>query len=191
MAWRQVEMGRKALVSVFDDVEHARVAVEHLHLAGFPLDRIEVVTANVANECPEVKTPKDHATTSSALTSGAVRGLGIGMGAGAGFGVLATVLTAWPGAAIGAMIYAGLAGALVGGIGGVDKADLDDSVNLPTPAEYQALINAGHTLVVLNGSHDDAMQAEAIVKKLPLVASHLHRLHGHIFHEHSVPDNQS
>lgn len=172
------------LVSVFDDFETAKRVFENLRSQGFTGDKIELVTHSLRAECPEVETPKVHETTSSVLEKGAVQGAGIGLGLGAGFGVAAAALTASPGMAVGAMIYAGLAGALVGGIGGADKADLDDTVNLPTIDEYQRLLDEGHSLVVLYGSHEELQRAENFVKSIPDAESHLRRLNGHLFHEH-------
>ena len=105
-------------------------------------------------------------------------------------GVTAAALTASPAMAIGAMIYAGMAGFIYGGVGGIDKADLDDSVNLPTPAEYQQLVNDGNSLVVVCGTHDELMRAESLMKDMPSEGSHLHRVHGHLFHEHPAPTTE-
>ena len=175
---------QKALVTVFDNLETAKIVIDDLHREGFPLGKLELVTNNVKLESPEIGMPELHQTTASSAAAGAVKGAGIGLGIAAGFGVAATVLTASPGLAIGAMIYAGLTGALFGGVGGVDKADLDDSVNLPTPDEYQRLVDEGNNLVVVCGTHQELARAEVVLKNMPHAGSHMHRLHGHLFHEH-------
>lgn len=174
----------KALVAVFDNLEAAKTVVDRLHSEGFPFDKIGLITSSMKDECPEIETPKVHETTASSASSGAMKGAGIGLGVAAGFGAAAVALTASPALAVGAMIYAGLTGALIGGMGGIDQADLDDSVNLPTPEEYQRLLNEGNNLVVVGGTHEELARAEAIVKNMPHADSHIHRLHGHLFHEH-------
>jgi hypothetical protein len=111
--------------------------------------------------------------------------------AAAGLGIAAAGLTTSPAVAIGAMIYAGLAGFFYGAVGGIDRADLDDSVDLPAPEEYQRLINDGKSLVLVCGSHDEVMRAETLVKDMPQASSHVHRFHGYLFHEHSARPNDT
>ncbi len=178
-------LNSRALVSVFDDLETAKSVIETLVRQGFPHQKVELVTRHVKNDFPENESPKNHETTSSVLANGAVKGAGIGLGIGAGFGVAAAALTASPALAVGAMLYAGFAGGLIGGMGGADKADLDDSINLPTHDEYQRLLDEGNSLVVVCGTHEEVQRAESIVKDMPNAGSHQHRLHGHLFHEHA------
>lgn len=184
MSSKQPDLSPKALVSVFDDLGTAKSVVDKLHREGFPIDKIGLITDSMKNECPEIETPEVTETTASTAGSGAMQGAGIGLGVAAGFGAAALALTASPALAVGALIYAGLTGALIGGMGGVDKADLDDTVNLPTPDEYQRLLNEGNSLVVVGGTHEELVRAEEIVKSMPHAGSHIHRLHGHLFHEH-------
>lgn len=189
MSQKPIESVTRALIAVFEDTEIAQSVVSHLHQNGFAHNRVGLIIWDVVREVPQVKTPKFHETTMSKAETGALQGAGIGIGVAAGFGAAAGALAASPAIAIGAMIYAGFAGALIGGMGGVDKADLDDSVNLPSPQDYQILLDEGKSLVVVGGTHDELMKAEAIIKNLPHASTHLHRLHGHLFHEHPVePD---
>jgi hypothetical protein len=182
----------RALVTVFDELESAQRVLDRLQQDGFAKHRVHLVHRDIRRESPEVETPKVHETTSSAMTEGVMKGAGIGLGFGAGFGVAATVLTASPGLALGAMIYAGFAGGLIGGMGGIDRADIDDTVNLPSLDEYQQLVDQGHYLVVVQGDHDEVMRAESIMKQMTHLGSHVHRLHGHLFHEHpSHPESNS
>jgi hypothetical protein len=186
MSSRLPDNSPKALVAVFENQKMAAAVVDHLNQAGFDQNKIGLITHDVKAEYPNLETPKVHETTNSKLESGALKGAGIGVGVAAGFGAAVGVLAASPAIAIGAMIYAGFAGALIGGMGGVDNADLDDSVNLPTPEEYQSLLDEGKSLLVIGGTHDELMKAETIVKNLPHASANLHRLHGHLFHEHPV-----
>lgn len=180
----------KALVAVFDDEQTALAVVAHLDQAGFPQKRVGLINREVRTGVSGVTTPKVHETTESKAESGAVKGAGIGVGVAAGFGAAMTLMGAAPAVTIGAMIYAGLTGAFIGAAGGADSADLDDSVNLPTPEEYQRLLDQNKCLVVVGGTHAELMKAEAIVKGLPHASTHLHRLHGHLFHEHPLPSEE-
>ncbi len=180
----QAHQGNKALVAVFDDVVTASAVVEKLHESGFDLKNIELVSHDLDAESPEIKTPKVHETSESSVVDGITKGLKAGLAAGTGAGALTLVLTTFPGFFIGEVIFAGVTGAVLGGIGGVDHAAFDDSVDLPTRDEYKQLLDDGNSLVVLLGTHDEAMRAEEIVKHMPHARSHMHLVHGHEFHEH-------
>ncbi len=182
MNLKSENLNSRVLVSVFDDLETAKSVIENLNRQGFSPQKVELVTRVVRNDFPETEPAQE--TTSSVLATGAVKGAGIGLGIGAGFGVAAAALTASPALAVGAMLYAGFAGGLIGGMGGADKADLDDSINLPTHDEYQRMLDEGNSLVVVCGTHEEVQRAETIVKDMPNAAGHQHRLHGHLFHEH-------
>lgn len=182
----------RALVTVFDSVEAAQAAAESLRGNGFAFHQVELVNKDIRRASTEIGMPKIHQTTESVAEAGALKGAGIGVGVATGFGAAAVALTASPAIAIGAMIYAGFAGGLIGGIGGVDKADLDDTVNLPTLDEYQDLVERGNSLVIVCGVHDELVKAERVLKNSPHTGSHMHRLHGHLFHEHpSQPETRS
>ncbi len=173
-----------ALVSVYDDLEMAKKVVEQLLAAGFPAERMELVTSSLQRECPEVETPNVRATTGSSMASGVVQGAKLGLGLGAGFGIVASVLTASPGLLLGALIYGGMTGGFMGGIAGVENAVDSDEVNLPTREEYQEMLEAGDCLVVVCGTHDELQRAHAIVEHNPDALTQLHPMHGHLFHEH-------
>ncbi len=170
----------KALVTVFDDVGTAKNVVEELHKAGFPVDKIELVTHSVGNEAPEITTPKVHDTTATSMVNSAVRWSGLGAAA----GVVAATLAPFPGLGLAMIFMGGLTGGIVGGIAGVEHANEDDSVDLPSLNEYEELVKTGDNLVVVLGNHADVMRAEAIVQNMTHVRSHIHTLHGHQFHEH-------
>ena len=177
----------KVLVTVFDDVGTAKNVVEGLHSSGFPLDKIELVVHDPNHEAPEVETPKVHETTGTSLIGGATRWAGVG----AATGVIASVFAPFPGLGLAMIVMGGVTGAIVGGISGVTRAAEDDSVNLPTLEEYEQLVRNGQCLVVVLGNHEELMRAEAIVKNLPHVRSHIHPVHGHEFHEHPAhPKNK-
>jgi len=177
---KQTELGPKALVTVFEDLETAKEVAEKLHEEGFLIDKIELVTHDVHEEAPEVETPKDHPTTQSDLLDKAGKWGGVG----AGTGLLAGLLTGFPGLALGMTIMGGVTGAIVGGMAGVDHAVNVDSIDLPTLDEYEQLVKNGDKLVVVLGSHEEVMRAEQVVKKMLHVRSHIHPVHGHEYHEH-------
>jgi len=170
----------KALVTVFDDLETAKKVIEELHTAGFPVDKIELVTHSVEKEAPEVNTPKVHETTATSMVESAAKWSGLG----AASGLLAAVFAPFPGLGLAMIFMGGLTGAVVGGIAGLQHAIEDDSIDLPTLKEYEELVKTGDSLVVVLGSHDEVMHAESIVQNMIHVRSHIHNVHGHQFHEH-------
>ncbi len=172
--------GPKALVTVLDDMETANQVVEKLVRSGFDKRKIELVGHDIADEAPEVETPKVHETTESSLIDGASKW----GGAAAGTGLAIGLLTGFPGLALGMAFMGGVTGAIVGGIAGVDHAVEDESVDLPTLDEYEHLVKNGEILVVVLGEHDEVMRAEEIVKSMVQVRSHIHPVHGHLYHEH-------
>ena len=176
----QTESVSKALVTVFDNLDTAKNVVEELHAAGFSLDNIELVTHNVYDEAPEVTTPRNRETTASSMVDGAAKWSGVG----AVTGLLAAVFAPFPGLGLAMVFMGGLAGAVVGGIAGIEHAIDDDSVDLPTLEEYEQLVESGDSLVVVLGTHEEAMRAEETVKNMYDVRSHIHVLHGHQYHEH-------
>lgn len=176
----QPDTGPKALVTVFEDLETAKSVAEKLHDEGYRLDQIELVTHHIADEAPEVTTPKHHETTTSSLLDSAGKWGSVG----AGTGLLAGLLTPFPGMALGMAIMGGVTGALMGGMAGVEHAVEDDSVDLPSLEEYDQMVRNGHSLIVVQGNHEEVMRAEKIVKEFPDIHRHLHRMHGHEYHEH-------
>jgi hypothetical protein len=177
-------VGPKALVSVYEDMETAAEAVKALSDAGFSTDKIELVTHDLHEESPDVETPKVHETTTSSLIDDAGKWGAVGAGSGAAAGLLAAVLTGFPGIVIGMIIMGGVTGAIMGGMAGIEHAEEDDAVNLPTPDEYEQLLHNGHKLVVVHGTHEEMMQAKDVISHLAHIHRHLHPLHGHEFHEH-------
>jgi hypothetical protein len=180
MNTKQPNPGPKALVTVFEDPQAAKEVVEALHANGFSLENIELVTHDVHSEAPEVTTPKVHETTATSLVESAAKWGGVG----AGIGALAAVVTGFPGIGLGMIIMGGAVGAFTGGIAGIEHACDDDSVDLPTLDEYEQMVRNGHALVVVLGTHDEAMRAENVIGELPHIHQNIHPSHGHEFHEH-------
>jgi len=171
---------QKALVTVFEDLETAKLAVVELQKSGFPFDKIELVTKDFKQEAPEVCTPKKRETTTSALLDGSVEWGTVG----AGIGAVAALIVPFPGVALGMILMGGATGAFVGGLAGIEHAIEDDAVNLPTEKEYEKFVSEGYSLVVVLGTHDDSINAKNIISKIPAIHSHTHPVHGHEFHEH-------
>ena len=174
----------KALVTVIDDFQTATEIVQQLRICGFPENNIELVTHDVHEVAPEIETPKVHETTTSAFIDNAAKWGAIGASAGAVVGLI----TPFPGVGLGMIIIGGLTGAAVGGMAGIGHAIDDDSVNLPTIDEYEAVVNNGATLVVFQGTHNEVLRAENVIKKMYSVRSHIHPVHGHEYHEHPMRD---
>ena len=186
------DKGDRALVTVFENDSAAEQAVQALRDAGFGEDRIEFVRHHVDVEAPEIDTPKVTKETEDVMLEEAGKWAPLGAGVGAATGLLAGVLTPFPGAILPLFVAGGLIGggvaSAVGGVGGIEHAGLDDSVNLPKIKEYQELVDHGHTLVVVRGTHDELMRAEEVIGHLPFIHNNIHPLHGHEFHEHPAKD---
>ncbi|MCH2181404.1 MAG: hypothetical protein MK108_05300 [Mariniblastus sp.] len=178
------EHAGKALVIVFEDFDSASAAVHALHEGGFPTDRIELVTEDFQREAHDVKTPAVHETSTNSAVSGGEKWAVVGSGVGAVGAIIAAVLTPFPGAGLAMIVVGGVAGGLYGAVAGLEHAGEDDSVDLPTPDDYQQLVKQGHKLVVVHGSHDEMMQAKDLIEHLPSVHGHLHPIRGREFHEH-------
>ena len=178
----------KVLVTVFEDMETAVKAVDALNKAGVPTNKIELVTHDLQEESPDVETPKVHETTTTSLIDSAEKWGAVGAGSGVAMGLLTAVLTPFPGAFIGMIIMGGMTGAIMGGMAGVEHAEEDDSVDLPTADEYEQLLQSGHKLVVVHGTHEKMLQAKDAILHLPFIHHHMHPIHGHEFHEHPTHD---
>lgn len=177
---RNSEAEQKALVCVFNDMATAAKVTSNLKNSGIPLSRIELVCYGVNEEAPEISTPKVHETTLTSMLDGATKWGALG----AGTGVVAGLLTAFPGLVLGMAAVGGMTGAIVGGMAGIEHSVEDDSVDLPTLEEYEQLVNDGKKLVVVVGTHEQVMNAESMVKEMSDVRRHIHRVHGHEYHEH-------
>lgn len=170
----------KALVTVFDDLESATQVAQALIAAGFPQEKVELVTHDVHLESPEVETPAAHETTASVWAENLAKG----SAAGASAGAIVGIFMPFPGSLLVGIFVGGVAGAFAGGAAGIDKAVNDDSINLPTLEEYEELVKNGECLVVVIGCHESVMQAEDIVRRMPHAQRHIHYVHGHAHHEH-------
>lgn len=177
---RRTDLVLSTLVTVFEDFETAKGVVQQLHQAGFAVDRIQLVTHDIADEAPEVETPIAHETTASSIVDNAVKCGGIG----AGTGLMAGVVTGFPGLALGMSLISGITGAIIGTMAGVEHAVDDDSVNLPTLDDYQEMVSEGRFLVVVQGTEDQITRAKEVVNAFPDFHRHVYLLHGHAYHEH-------
>ncbi len=172
----------KALVTVLEDIESANTVVEALREQGYATDKIELVTHNVHQQAPEIE-PEEHAeSTSDSLIHDAGKGAGLGVIV----GIAASVFAPVPGLGLAMILTGGVIGGAFGGIAGLQHAAEDNSVDLPSIEEYQKLVEDGHFLVVVNGTHDEVAKAASIIEDLPYIHNHVHRLHGHDAHEHGT-----
>ncbi|HMP81009.1 MAG TPA: hypothetical protein PKD54_16250, partial [Pirellulaceae bacterium] len=140
-----------ALVVVFDNLLTATQVAIALHDAGFSATDMEVITYGVDQEMPGDNRQDALETTGSSMLSAALKWGGVGLGAGATAGVVALAITSSPILGMGMIVVGGLTGAVMGGVAGIEHAVLNDSVDLPTAAEYRQLVLDGFNLVVLRG----------------------------------------
>jgi hypothetical protein len=113
---------------------------------------------------------------------------GKGAGIGAAAGLVASVLAPFPGVGLAMIAIGGLVGGAMGGIAGIVHATEDDSVELPKLEQYEQMVNHGHFLVVVLGTHDEVAHAEKLIAGMPYIHNHVHPLRGHEFHEHPAHD---
>ena len=173
----------KAHVTVFDDLNTAKQAVEKLHAAGFSLDKIELITRNVHGQAPDIETPRVHETTGTSVAENAAKWGGMGAAAGALLNRLRTVSRVGVGHD-GRWWHHGRSH----GCGrGVEHAVDDDAVDLPSLEEYEELVEQGKCLVVFRGTHKEVLDAKSIINETYGLRSHILSLHGHEFHEHAKP----
>ncbi|MFN9750548.1 MAG: hypothetical protein ACK54I_02725 [Planctomycetota bacterium] len=187
---QKILTNRVALLTVFEDLPAAGHAVAALQAAGYPSRQIELVTYGVAEQSPELDMPLHSDSSVTSLVSEAEKGGLLGLEIAAVAGVMATMVT-FPGVAIAMLIAGGLTGAIMGGIGGLETASLDDSVDLPTPADYEQLLLEGKKLVVVLGSHEEVSAAKGILSRLPSIQGHFHPISEHQFHEHPTKNTDS
>jgi len=180
---KREETSHRALVTVFNDLPAAAHAVAALHKAGFTAQQIELVTYGVAEQSPELEMPLSMKTTSSSLVSNAEKWGLFGLEAGAVAGVLAAITT-FPGVILPMLIVGGLTGAYMGGIAGVEQAVLDDRMDLPELADYEHLLNEGKKLVVVLGSHEEALRAKDALARTASIQGHMYAIGEHRSHEH-------
>ncbi|MFN7575380.1 MAG: hypothetical protein ACK6DS_18295 [Planctomycetota bacterium] len=180
---KHVEPSQRALVTVFNDLPAAAQAVAALHKDGFTAQQVELVTYSVAEQSPELEMPLRSKTTSSSLVANAEKWGLFGLEAGAVAGVLATI-TAFPGIILPMLIVGGLTGAYMGGIAGVEQAVLDDRMDLPELDDYEQLLNEGKKLVVVLGTHEEALRAKEVLARTASIQGHMYAIGEHQSHEH-------
>ncbi len=178
----------KALVVVLEDVETAHEIIEKLHTDGYSTDKLELVTTDVQRQAPQIQTPYANDTTLSDEVEDSVQDAKIGAGIGLGAGLLGAVLTGFPGIGLAMIAVGGLVGGAMGFVAGTERANEDDTVDLPKVKEYEQLLKDGHSLVVVLGTHDEVHRAEEIVKDMAYIHSHIHRVNRREFHEHPSND---
>ena len=180
--YHDLELG--TLVTVFNDPLHAAEAVMALHNAGFGHDQVELVTAGIDPEATGIETPSDHEITGSCMMSAAERWGLVGLNAGAVVGIVVAATTGFPGIALGMFCVGGLTAFVMGGAAGVVRAVHDDTVDLPSLGEYEAIVRAGNKLVVVKGTHAEIARARQAIADVPNLMEHVHPIYGRGFHEH-------
>lgn len=179
---RQKVISPKAHVSIFDDLPTAQRTIEALHIAGFALDKVELITKDADVRAHGIESPKHRERTGDSMLENAAKWGSVGAAAGG----LSIVFAPFPGMVLGMMAVGGITGAIMGSAVGVEHAVEDDAVDLPSLEEYEALVRKGKCLVVVHGTHKEVMRAGSIINDLLHTRSHILTLHGHEFHEHPI-----
>jgi hypothetical protein len=157
---RPVGSEDRAVIGVFPDVDAAQAAVERLAAAGFPVDRISIVSKDLQSEV----------RVNGFVTTGDVAGPAAATGAWVGglFGLLTGAAMLFiPG--IGPLVVLGpLAAAAVGAaegalVGGGVGALLGHFVAAQHIPKYEEVVRAGGYLVVVQGSEEDVARAQQIL----------------------------
>jgi hypothetical protein len=165
-----VSKQQKLVVGVFDHLQQAEQAILELWQAGFPHDRIDMITRS---EGQTAATPRFERNKEAA--QGAVAGAAVGATAGALAGALAMVLIPGLGIALGSGLLVStiggelLAGALGGGaLGAAGGTFLGPFLALEMSSDeahyYATEVDEGRTVVLVQDEHR-AAEAEAILKK--------------------------
>ncbi|GIJ50557.1 hypothetical protein Val02_74430 [Virgisporangium aliadipatigenens] len=150
----------RAVIGVFDDIDAAQAAVERLFGAGFPIDRISIVSRDLQSET----------RINGYVTTGDIAGPAAATGAWVGgvFGLMAgSALLFIPGA--GPLVVLGpLAAAAIGAahgalLGGGVGAVLGHFVAKEHIPKYERLVRAGKHLVVVHGGENDIARARDIL----------------------------
>ena len=146
----------RAVIGVFDGIDAAQDAVERLAAAGFPIDRISIVSKDLQSET----------RVNGYVTTGDIAGPAAATGAWVGglFGLMAgSALLFVPGA--GPLVVLGpLAAAAIGAahgalLGGGVGAVLGHFVAKEHIPKYERLVSAGKHLAVVHGTEDDVARA--------------------------------
>ena len=150
----------RAVIGVFDSIDAAQAAVERLAAAGFPIDRISIVSKDLQSET----------RVNGYVTTGDIAGPAAATGAWVGglFGLMAgSALLFVPGA--GPLVVLGpLAAAAVGAahgalLGGGVGAVLGHFVAKEHIPKYERLVSAGKHLAVVHGTEDDVARARDLL----------------------------
>ena len=172
--------GRKRAVGVFSSRRDTESALHELRNAGFPMDNVSVV-AKDADRKDEIagvdmtNSPREDSSSSGvgnkadegaatgAVTGGAIGGLTgllVGLGALAIPGIGPVMLAGAAATAIATTLSGGAIGAAAGGLVGA-------LLGLGIPEEraeaYNNSLSRGDYLVIVDGTHDEVLRAEAIL----------------------------
>jgi hypothetical protein len=157
----------KTLVALYDNFEHARMAVEDLVNAGFSRDNISLIANDASGEYR-----KYFESQTGTVPDDVKAGEGASMGAVIG-GLLGLGLTLIPG--IGPVLAAGpLASALLGGAigattgaatGGITAALVDMGINEDTAASYTETVRRGGALISITAPENDESHIRDILNR--------------------------
>lgn len=154
-------MADQSAVAVFNNFAEAEDAVRQLHRGGIPMEKISIIGKDwqVREDVQGFYTPTDAAKEGAA--GGAWIGGLFGMLMGSAFFLLP---------AVGPLVVLGpLAGMLAGAIGGAGLGALVSAlIAMGIPKEeaikYQARLEAGEFLVVVNGTPDEVEKGREILQ---------------------------
>jgi hypothetical protein len=160
-------MSDECVVAVFDNRDHAQLAVHILDRGDFPTTQVSLVTKGIEGQ-PEVV---EHFE----LGDDSLHDLAVGAGLGAVLGVLAgiavtvvsglgAIFLAGP---IGGGIVGAAAGAFLGGLGGW-------GVHQEQIRHYEKLVTEGKVLVIAHGNPLELVEAHRMVKETDPMELHVY-----------------
>ena len=160
-------MVQESVVAVFSTFSAAQHAVQTLEAAGFPADKISLVTHSVNRQVSEKETLQSGDETEHNAAKGAGIGGVIGL-------LLGAPLLAIPGIGpvlVAGPLAAGMTGALVGGFLGAMSGW---GVHEDHVRQYQEQVRGGSMLVVAQGDPQEVAFAKGILDQSHAEEVHLH-----------------
>ncbi len=159
-------MKPNCVVSVFDTMKHAQLAVHILERAGFAPDHVSLITLHI----PEGSKLEQELSIGDDSERDAAIGAALGGVAGV-LGDAALFLITGLGAVVAAGPLVMAAGAVIGGIIGAMEGW---GVHHSHLRRYENFVREGKVLLVVDGLPDELMEAENMLAETDAIETHLH-----------------
>lgn len=150
-------MQQQCIIAQFENVTKARLGLEVLAKAGFGQDQVSFVSRSDAPELAAIGKLRQEADAETDSSAGA--GIGGILGGALAAPVAASTLIG-PFILVGPLVGLGLGAALGGMLGGAKGWGVDPSSN----ESYEASVERGAVLVIVNGSEHQLREASASLK---------------------------